>query len=311
MVMSFRRIRPRPSRPSRRSPDGGRTGPAPRAQRRAGAQRRTAGGGYSCFAMQSRRLRRRGGRNSRAPAIAGPGRFRPIAALEGRGRGPLRRSKGHRRPARRRGSAPRHPVTAVHRGHEARRRPRGASCRRKAARSASRPRRRRSSLKSPSCGDRASASMPAARGAVGQTSPSRRRRPGRCRGRHRGGAAPAGRLRAARWLAERAATIGRAAGRCAATASSRAFAGGEDVGRPRRSGRRCRADGPAPGAGRRPAPCRGRDGSSQVRWMPVIVPSRSVTAASRAGQVSRRCRRRRAVEAAGWKRRRAACRAGR
>ena len=142
---------------------GGRTGPAPGAKRRAEARAEDGGGRLFCFAMESAPWG--APENSRPSAIAGTGRLpQQSPSQEGRGRGSLRAD----------GEAPRSDATRVRR----RRRPRlsfpahapssmkratscGASCTLSAARSASTPSVRRSSLKSPSCGDKAIASIPA------------------------------------------------------------------------------------------------------------------------------------------------------
>ena len=142
---------------------GGRTGPAPAAKRRAEAQRRMAGAGY--FASRCK-----GGlcpptENSRPSAIAGPGRLPPRSPSQkavgavlsdkagkhhDRMRHDDRRRRGHHLPV------PVHAANSMKRATSS-----GAICTRNAARSASMPSVRRSSLKSPSRGDRAIASIPA------------------------------------------------------------------------------------------------------------------------------------------------------
>ena len=112
MVMSPCRIGRAHRGLPRRPPDGGRTGPAPPSVATAAAvQRRTAGGGYFVFAMQSRVVPHAADRvgcrdwvprglpggvsipaakNSRRPPLQDPDRPPSDRPLEGRGRGSFR-----------------------------------------------------------------------------------------------------------------------------------------------------------------------------------------------------------------------------
>ena len=162
--------RPRPSRPSWRSPDGGRNGPAPGAKRRAGAPAEDGEARLFCFAMQRpaagvptrqvawggqgrRKIAGRSHCRAGPPAVRSPSR-RPGARLCPASWAKPDRLRGHRR-------ADVQPVSAV--AHSMKRTTScGASWVRRAARRSSMPKVRRSSLKSPSLGDHAIASMPAA-----------------------------------------------------------------------------------------------------------------------------------------------------
>ena len=165
----------------------------------------------------------------------------------------------------------------------------GASWMRSAARTAPTPNARRSSLKSPASGDRASASMPAAR-RVRSTPRApchlRHRRRARCRAGAAGGSRSA-----ARWLAESAAAIGHGGQRTSERQDRLdALTGSDDVARhaetdgiaektAHRSSRR--VDRRLAEAVRRRARCDARRS----------MPERSVTAAIIAGQVSVEARR--------------------
>src|SRR5580692_9038534 len=76
--------RPRPSRPSQRSPDGGRDGPAPGATRRAAAPAEDGCG--AAILLRDAKAREGPAENSRPSAIAGPSRLPSDRPLEGRGR---------------------------------------------------------------------------------------------------------------------------------------------------------------------------------------------------------------------------------
>ena len=141
---------------------GGRTGPAPEAERRAEAQRRMAGAGY--FASRCK-----GGLARRRKIVGHPPL--PGRAVCRKGR-PLRRPWTRSSPTRLKstttefGMRPAPPRTSfpvsLHAANSMKRATSSvAICTRNAARSASKPSVRRSSLKSPCRGDKAIASIPA------------------------------------------------------------------------------------------------------------------------------------------------------
>ena len=158
---------PRPSRPSRRSLDGGRNGPAPpSAATAAEAQRRTAEVRLFCFAMQSATFRiavwTPPAENSRRPPLPDAGRLPSDRPLEGRGAAPsdmgaITASRCAR--FRERGSQSYASAGRIELGIG--RHPPGQAARARLPEDHPMPRRRRSSLKSPSLGDNVSTSMPA------------------------------------------------------------------------------------------------------------------------------------------------------
>ena len=181
---------------------GGRTGPAPRAKR----QRPKRSGGWRKPAILFRDVKRavpdcgwdqdgRATENSRRTPLPGRAACRIVALSRRPWARPsptqqeahLIDSDANRRRARPVTRSGRRVTSSMKRATSS-----GASCTRKAARSASMPNRRRSSLKSPSL-RRQRDRLDPGRVARGRTvRPSRHRRPDRCRGRHRADAASPG-----------------------------------------------------------------------------------------------------------------------